>query len=499
MRVRSLQGRIALIVLSVGLLAILIDSGLIGAMLSRSLTAQYGTELAHRTDALARCCVARSPRTLLMLTERAALSGQAGTSTRFAVALDSSGRPVGPWRRWVPAPVEQTLAAAERHQALRPLGQWAAISGMIVAQAPVLLGGQRVGTLILALDLHEIARIRGGLIVLTAWASLVGLVVATIAGLFAARAVTRPIRGITAAARAIAAGRYDRRAAQVGPAETVDLARAFNAMVEEVQRQRRVERDLLANVSHELAAPLGIVRGYAEALADGVLDGAAHRESALRAIAAETSRLGRLVGDLLDLAMLESGQATLAVDTVRPGDLLADVRDRMAPAAEAAGVDLQAQPVGDLPSLRTDSARLEGVLVNLITNALAHTPGRGRVILEACAERDGVALSVRDTGHGIDPADLPHIFERFYRGDKSRDRRAVAASGVGLGLAICRQVVTTLGGTIRAESTPGVGSTFTVWLPARSYPREHAALRWPRGTQPSQGDRDEPAGRGLGR
>jgi signal transduction histidine kinase len=465
MRVRSLRHRLALIVLSVGLLAIVIDSGLLGALLNRYLVDQYGNELARRTDALARCCMARSPLALLALTERAAISGEAGTATRFALVLDASGRPVAVHARWTPPAVEQELAGAAGRHALKPPGAWTTVSGMIAAQAPVVLDGQVVGTLILATDLHEVYRVRGGLLVLTVWSSLVGLVVATGAGLFAARSVTRPIWGITAAARAITAGRYDRRAAPVGPDETVELARAFNTMVDEVQRQRQVERDLLANVSHELAAPLGIVRGYAGALADGVLEGEAHRESALRAIAAETGRLGRLVGDLLDLALMESGQATLRVDVVQVGDLLADVRDRMAPAAEAAGVALAVQAAGDLPALRTDCARLEGVLVNLVTNAVAHTPAGGRITLVAAAAPEGVSLSVRDTGKGIAPADLPRIFERFYRGDKSRDRRASAAGGVGLGLAICRQVITALGGTIRAESVPGQGSTFTVLLP----------------------------------
>jgi signal transduction histidine kinase len=142
----------------------------------------------------------------------------------------------------------------------------------------------------------------------------------------------------------------------------------------------------------------------------------------------------------------------------------------MAPAAEAAGVDLQAQAADNLPMLRTDSVRLEGVLVNLITNALHYTSGGGRITLAAHSDGDGVALSVHDTGQGIAPSDLPRVFERFYRGDRSRDRRAGAAGGVGLGLAICRQVVEALGGAIRAESTLGQGSTFTIWLPVASWP-----------------------------
>ena len=466
MRVRSLQARIALVVLSVGVLAIIIDSGLIGATLTRNITAQYGSDLAQRADALADCCLAQSPRTLLALTERAAISGQAGTNARLAVVLDDNGQPVATPRRWVSAAVEGLLVSAERGGKLPPPGKWVTVSGMIVARAPVMLAGKTVGTLILATDQREIRKVRGQLLTLAAWASLVALIVATVAGLFAVRAVTRPIRGITAAAREITAGRYDRRASPVGPDETVELANAFNAMVDDVQRQRQVERDLLANVSHELAAPLGVVRGYAEALADGVLEGEAHRESALRAIAAEASRLGRLVGDLLDLAMIESGQATLTVDAVTPVDLLSDVRNRMAPAAEAAGIELRACVASGLPVLRTDCARLEGVLVNLITNALPYTPSGGCITLAAESARGGVSLSVSDTGQGIAPADLPHIFERFYRGDKSRDRRTEAAGGAGLGLAICRQVVTALGGTIRVESELGTGSSFTIWLPA---------------------------------
>ena len=466
MRSHSLQRRLILVILGVGVLAIIINSSLLGTVLTRTLESTYGNELALRTRALTECCIAARPEVLRTLTERAATAGQGGTGARFALVVDPTGQPVA--NRWLPAAVETALLNAYQQHVLKPQGGWTTVAGMIVAQAPIVRAGQSVGTLVLAQNLREVYRIRGSLIVVAAWTGLLAVLVAALAGIFAARSIIRPIGDITAAARAIAAGNYKHRAPAGGTDETKELAGAFNAMIDDVLRQRQVERDLLANVSHELAAPLGIIRGYAEALADDVLRDRTHQEKALHAIAAESRRLSLLVGDLVDLALLEAGQATLARETVEPAELLADVRDRMAPAAEAAGITVRVEAARDRRTLSTDGVRLEGVLVNLITNALMHTPSGGTVTLRATESESGTFLVVEDTGSGIATADLPRIFERFYRGDKGRDRRNGAAGGAGLGLAICRQTISALGGTITAESALGQGATFTIWLPADS-------------------------------
>ncbi|MCA1599439.1 MAG: two-component sensor histidine kinase, partial [Chloroflexi bacterium] len=187
--------------------------------------------------------------------------------------------------------------------------------------------------------------------------------------------------------------------------------------------------------------------------------------SALQAIGAEARRLGRLTGDLLDLALLETGQVRVRPERVPLGELLAGVGARFGPAAAQAGVALTLDIVG-APTIVTDGLRLEQALVNLVANALRHTPAGGAITLSAHSAGVEARLSVADTGAGIPADELPRIWERFYRVDKGRDRSSGGA-GVGLGLAICQSAITLLHGRIAVESEVGAGTTFTIHLPLR--------------------------------
>jgi signal transduction histidine kinase len=319
----------------------------------------------------------------------------------------------------------------------------------------------------LAEDLQVAARAWRRIVKLVVIAGFVATAIAVLAGVVAGRAITRPIRTVTRTAHAIAAGDYDRRVTPEGPAEINELSLAFNGMVEEVLSQRRVERDLLANISHELASPLGLIRGYAEALAEGVIEGGPQQLAALRSIRAETGRLERLTADLLDLALLETGQVSMQVEEVPVGELLAGLQERFTPLAQQAGVTVSVDVPAGLPPLHADGLRLEQVLVNLLNNALRHTPARGTIAMAARRNDRGLYVTVSDTGSGIPAEELPRIWERFYRVDQGRDRRDHEA-GVGLGLAICRSTIALMHGTIIAESAPGTGTTFTLWLPLRA-------------------------------
>ncbi len=181
----------------------------------------------------------------------------------------------------------------------------------------------------------------------------------------------------------------------------------------------------------------------------------------LRATLDETWRLARLVGELQTLSLAEAGQLPLHRREVVAADLLEDVAARFAGAAAEAGVVLKVTPSDDSPLLFVDPERLEGVLSNLTANALRHTPAGGRVTLSATAASGGAVLTVADTGEGIAAADLPFVFDRFWRGDRARGRSA----GAGLGLAIARQLVLAHGGAIDAQSAPGEGTIFTIRLP----------------------------------
>lgn len=480
----GLRAQLALAIATVGLLALVINALLLSSFLNNYLVTRQGTLIAGQAQTLGRCCANAGTVLLLLQPQPLARVMQlalAGTPERDAVIVDAQGRVRYASPALSPAlkarlvdRLRHDLRAAPSRPGAPPVYQ---LADQLVSDVRFYYGGgfgpttaaasrKVIGGLLLAEDIQVVRR---------QWQSIVGLVIlsgaaavalAVLAGMIAAQTITRPLRAVTAAARGIAGGDYERRVIPAGPSETRELARSFNTMVDEVRHQRRVERDLLANVSHELAAPLGLIRGYAEALADGVIAGDEQRLATLHAIGAESARLGRLSGDLLDLALLETGQAAVHPEPVPVAELLAGLAERFRPAAHGAGVTLTVDVPASLPPLYTDALRLEQVLVNLLTNALRYTPSGGAIALSARSDGDGLRLAVADTGSGIPAEELPRIWERFYRVDKGRDRRAGGA-GVGLGLAICRGTVTLLGGRISAESQPGHGATFTVWLPLR--------------------------------
>jgi signal transduction histidine kinase len=224
------------------------------------------------------------------------------------------------------------------------------------------------------------------------------------------------------------------------------------ARLEADEEQRRT---LLADVSHELRTPLAVVTGNLEAILDGVY---APDRAHLEIILDETRVLGRLIDDLRTIALSEAGTLALHPEPTDPDILIADVVRSFEPAAAAAGVELGAAIERDLPILDIDPVRIREVLSNLVANALRHTPEGGRVTVAGAVE-DGrwVRIEVDDTGSGIDPALLPHVFDRFVKGEASR--------GSGLGLAIARQLVLAHGGEIVAESPVGGGTTIRVRLP----------------------------------
>jgi signal transduction histidine kinase len=283
------------------------------------------------------------------------------------------------------------------------------------------------------------------------------LLVMMSAGFFFLR-VGSPLAELMAAADAVAAGDLSVRVREVGRGSIAGFARRFNRMTAELARAETARRNLTADVAHELRTPLQIIQGNLEGVLDGVYEPTpAH----LRATLVETRRLARLVGDLQTLSLAEAGQLPLHRREVVAADLLEDVAARFAGAAAEAGVVLKVTPNATSPRLLVDPERLEGVLSNLTANALRHTPVAGHVTLSATAAPGGAVLAVADTGEGIAAADLPFVFDRFWRGDRARGRTA----GAGLGLAIARQLVLAHGGTIEVSSAPGAGTTFSIFLP----------------------------------
>jgi signal transduction histidine kinase len=282
------------------------------------------------------------------------------------------------------------------------------------------------------------------------------------------RSLGTPLASIMVAADAVANGDLSTRVEEKGPGEFRRMARSFNRMTEELERADQQRRNLTADVAHELRTPLHILQGNLEGLQDNVYQPTPEH---IQAMLDETQMLSRLVEDLQTLSLAEAGQLHLRMEPVDVAELLADVGTSFSGPFEASGVNLQVQTVG-LPEdllITGDVERLDQVLSNLMGNALRHTPAGGSVFLKAAATPQEVQITVRDNGEGISPDDLPYVFDRFWRGDKSRQRQSGAGSG--LGLAIAKQFIQAHGGTISVESQFGNGTTFTIDLP-QSHPSQ---------------------------
>lgn len=298
-----------------------------------------------------------------------------------------------------------------------------------------------------------------------------------LAGLLARRAfrgIATPLADVMAAADAVAEGDLGVRVQvpEHGSGEFGQLAHSFNRMTEELERAEQSRRNLTADVAHELRTPLHIIQG----ILDEVYEPTAEH---IGATLEETRTLARLVDDLRTLSLAEAGQLVLHREPVDVSELLADVFTSFSGQAEAAGIDLHVEIEDVLPPVPGDVGRLDQVLGNLVANALRHTPPGGIITLRAepvlsavegpvlsAVEGpiyDGVRISVRDTGEGIPAEDLPYIFDRFWRGDRSRSHASGAGSG--LGLAIARQLVQAHDGRIGVESEVGQGTTFKIELP----------------------------------
>jgi signal transduction histidine kinase len=247
-----------------------------------------------------------------------------------------------------------------------------------------------------------------------------------------------------------------------GPREVQDLTRAFNDMSARMQASQKSQREFVANVSHELKTPLTSIQGFAQALQDGTADTDESRRHAAAVIQEEAGRMHRLVLDLLDLARLDTGTADLQRAPLDLAALLHSVAEKFDPQSRAAGVDIRVE-TAELPPITGDGDRLAQVFTNLVDNALKYTPAGGSITLRAAADRSTVRVDVADTGAGIPPEALAHIFDRFYQADPSRP--GGSKRGAGLGLAIAREITAAHGGTISVRSGLGTGSTFTVTLP----------------------------------
>ncbi|MEE9507965.1 MAG: HAMP domain-containing sensor histidine kinase, partial [Anaerolineales bacterium] len=274
-------------------------------------------------------------------------------------------------------------------------------------------------------------------------AAALGFVVSLILAWLISRWVAAPLDRMANAASAVAEGNFRNTEIPDGPREVQELAIAFNEMVTQVQTSQQIQKEFLANVSHELKTPLTSIQGFAQAMLDGTVEDSESRDHAAKVIYEETDRLGRLVEDLLDLARLDAGQIEFDRHPVDLSILLQSIVDRMSLSAAEKSVQLERHLDGLAPMIG-DGDRLAQVFTNLLDNAIKHTPEGGTVRLHGETEAGWISIHVDDSGRGIPNEDLSHIFERFYQVDKAR--RGGKGRGVGLGLAISRQIVEAHGG-----------------------------------------------------
>jgi signal transduction histidine kinase len=308
---------------------------------------------------------------------------------------------------------------------------------------------------------------------------LIALAVAVVVAAMLTRRITTPLRRLTEASHDLAEGDFARRvpsdAIEGGPIELSDLGLQFNAMAERLQesveiirRDRDRSREFLADVSHELRTPIAALRTFNELLVEGAADDPTARAEFLETSRAQLERLDWLAQNLLDLSKLDSGLVLL---DLRREDLRSSVEqavDQAAATARRRGVQLTMERPDEAVQLRHDPVRIGQVVANLVGNAIKFTPRGGRVNVQVRAEPAGAAsITVSDTGIGIEPAELPRIFDRFFRGSRANEARG---SGSGLGLAIVRSIVEMHGGTVAVESRLGAGTTFRVALPAQPRP-----------------------------
>ncbi|WKZ46845.1 MAG: ATP-binding protein [Anaerolineales bacterium] len=288
-------------------------------------------------------------------------------------------------------------------------------------------------------------------------------------GYFLSSTVTERIGQLKSAAEKLAQGDLKTRVAVNGRDEVASLAVTFNQMAEQLQaadnKQRELEslrRDLIAWVSHDLQTPLTSMRAILEALSDGVVEEPETVKRYLHTAQRDVNSLSALIDDLFQMAQLDAGGFPLNRADASLGDLVSDTLESFTQLAKGRAITLEGNVDSDVDPVHMDTQAIGRVLNNLIGNALRHTPANGRVSVWVRRANQRVEVTVSDTGEGIQADDVPHIFERFYRGEKSRSR---ATGGAGLGLAIARGIVQAHGGDIRVESETGKGAQFTFYIP----------------------------------
>ena len=292
-------------------------------------------------------------------------------------------------------------------------------------------------------------------------AGLVGAGLSLLLAFFLTYQLLQPVRALTRAARRIEAGDFSQRLPVRGDDELAQLSNTFNKMAASLQKAQESRQAMTADIAHELRTPLAVQLAHLEALQDGIYPLTPEN---LQPILEQNRLLNRLVEDLRTLALADAGQLALELQKTNLGDLIERLANQFRAQAAAKQVDIELFISPNCPEIPVDPSRIEQVLNNLLSNALRHAPTLGKIELSLKCDRKSAVITIRDNGEGIPEHALPHIFERFYRADRSRSR---SEGGSGLGLAIALQIAKLHGGTLTADNHPQGGAVFTLSLPYR--------------------------------
>jgi len=343
--------------------------------------------------------------------------------------------------------------------------------GVFILIAVLVIGGLAAAIYLLSQIFEGGGRLAALVWILGCGLSLALPILAGVVTVIVFRGIATPIADIMSAADSIAEGDLSVRIDEPkhGLREFRRLTHSFNRMTDELERLDTQRRNLTADVAHELRTPLHIIQGNLEGIIDGVYE---PTEEQVNILLDEIHLLTRLVEDLQTLSLAEAGELTFRIEPVDITELLLDIKTSFSGQFEAAGVQLTVEPTDDEDNrfdkdssimIECDAERIDQVITNLVANALRHTPSGGEIVLRIDTTEPGVRITVSDNGEGIPKEDLPNIFDRFWKGDRSRSR--TGGSGSGLGLAISRKLVESHGGQIDVESEVGKSTTFTINLP----------------------------------
>ena len=344
--------------------------------------------------------------------------------------------------------------------------------GQVVSQSqiaqgtPVEVDGEVVGTVLVSgvrptLDRRE-SRYLANFDRASLYAALAAIILAVFLGIVFTRNLTGPLNELTQAIRAMAKGDLHQTVPVNSKDELGELAQAFNSMSAELDQALQSRRRMTADIAHDLRTPLTVIAGYLEAMQEGVLESTPQR---LEVIYREVQHLQGLVSDLRTLSQADAGELRLNLQEIPLQEILQQAAAAYQPYAAANEIDLRVEVADSLPKLQVDEARMAQVMGNLIGNALRYTEKGGSIQLSARQVDGQVEIAVEDTGAGIAPEDLPHVFERLYRADRSRQTENGES---GLGLAIARALILAHGGSIEAESTLGKGTRMIIRLPIKT-------------------------------